>query len=39
MLSEKVNPAASGFGKGATHIGQITLSTVSKVVDKIICPI
>lgn len=36
MLSEKVNPAASGFGKGATHIGQIILSTTLDTVDKVI---
>lgn len=36
MLSEKINPAASGFGKGATHIGQIILSTTLDTVDKVI---
>ena len=36
MLSEKVNPAASGFGKGSTHIGQIILSTTLDTVDKVI---
>ena len=36
MLSEKVNPAASGFGKGTTHIGQIILSTTLDTVDKVI---
>ena len=36
MLSEKVNPAASGFGKGTTHIGQIILSTALDTVDKVI---
>lgn len=36
MLSEKVNPVASGFGKGATHIGQIILSTTLDTVDKVI---
>lgn len=36
MLSEKINPAASGFGKGTTHIGQIILSTTLDTVDKVI---
>ena len=36
MLSEKINPAASGFGKGSTHIGQIILSTTLDTVDKVI---
>ena len=36
MLSEKVNPAALGSGKGTTHIGQIILSTTLDTVDKVI---
>ena len=36
MLSEKINPAASGFGKGSTHIGQIILSTTLDTVDKVV---
>ena len=36
MLSEKINPAASGFGKSATHVGQIILSTTLDTVDKVI---